>query len=91
MTTITTMTTKSIKISEEIYSWLIGVSGELQKNTGKMFTIDETLKYIKNSNKINSVKTLINLAGSWKMDDKEAEKLKKDIKRGWKNWKTKSA
>ncbi len=44
---------------------------------------DEALKQLLNfkKNKPSS------FAGSWEMDEKEAEKLKKELKDAWKKWK----
>lgn len=35
-------------------------------------------------------KSILKFAGSWKISDKEAEKLKEDIRKGWSSWNNKS-
>ena len=35
---------------------------------------------------MNKKKDIMEFAGRWKMSDEEAEKFKKDMKKGWKKW-----
>ncbi|MFH1650312.1 MAG: hypothetical protein ABIA93_07250 [Candidatus Woesearchaeota archaeon] len=75
----------SVKISEENYKRLCSLSGSLQEEFGRPVSLNEAMDYLWNKPKLSDV------AGMWKMSDAEANKLKRDIKRGWKNWSTKSA
>lgn len=74
------MALKTIKISEENYKWLVELSGELQKEMGHPVSLDKALKMLHKGR-------LSELAGSWKMSDKEAETIAKKIETGWKKWK----
>jgi len=74
------MTLKTIKISEENYRWLAQLSGELQKLLGKPVSLDKTLYLLHHGN-------LKDLAGSWKISDKEAETFLKTLSKEWKQWK----
>ncbi|MEK6947919.1 MAG: hypothetical protein AABX19_01625 [Nanoarchaeota archaeon] len=84
------MTTKPIKISEENYGWLLQVAGDLQKIKGKNITLDNALTYIRKYKKDGSAEFLLKFAGKWKMNDGEADNLKKELSEGWKKWKIKS-
>ncbi len=78
------MPPKAIKVSEENYRWLSQLAGELQKMRGEPISLDEALGTLRS-------KPISDLAGSWKMSEKEAERLKRKIKGGWKKWKVTSA
>ncbi len=81
------MEQKTIKISSENYRWLAKLAAEIQSQKEKPVSLDEALTKIKiEKNK----KSILSYAGSWKISDKEAEKLKEDIRKGWSSWKTKS-
>lgn len=75
--------TKTIKISEENYGWLCELAGELQKTTKKPVSIDKALSILNQKIKGN----LSELAGSWKMTDKETEEFMSSLKQNWKKWK----
>lgn len=79
------MTSKTIKISEENYIWLLKLAAELQKKNNRPVSFDYALNSLKN--KKMEKRSILDVAGRWKMSDREAEKLKKDLKKGWKNWK----
>lgn len=78
------MISKTIKISEENYIWLLQLAGELQRKHQKQITFDNTISVLKNG-KMEKEK-LSDLAGSWNISDKEAEVLKKRLRKTWK-WK----
>lgn len=80
------MTTKTIKISEENYEWLIRYSGDLQKEVGKPISVDKAFSAIRKDTQGKD--TLLEFAGSWKMTDEEERKIFKTLKEGWKRWKT---
>lgn len=75
----------SIKISEENYRMLCSLSGKLRENLHKPVSINEAISFLHKGRKISD------LAGAWKMDDKEAEEFMGELKRGWKKWTIRSA
>ncbi len=82
------MTTKAIKISEGNYNWLIGIAADLQKNIGKSVSVDEAIGHIREKDSTGNALDILKLSGAWKMNDLEAEKIKKDLRKGWSSWKT---
>lgn len=74
------METKTIKISTANYKTICGYAGELQKNIGEPISVDRALTFLLHRNKLSD------LAGSWKMDDKEADEVLSKTRRGWKKW-----
>lgn len=78
----------SIKINRENYEWLSSLSGELRKELRKPVSINDALSHLKA--KKRKIK-LSNIAGTWKMSDKDTENFLKDLKKGWKKWNIKSA
>lgn len=76
------MNTKTIKISEDNYRWLIGVAGELQQREGKSTSIDSALSRFRQTR-------LSDLSGKWKGSDRELEQIKAAIAKGW-AWEIKS-
>lgn len=79
------MEAKTVKISEANYRALCEYAGELQRDLGEVVSVDRALTFVLYRSKLSD------LAGSWKMSDKESDEIMKDIKKGWKNWKIKSA
>jgi predicted CopG family antitoxin len=75
----------SIKISDENYKKLCSLSGKLRVKLHKPVSINEAISFLYKKRKLSD------LAGAWKMDDKEAEELTKNLKKGWSRWKTGSA
>jgi len=50
------MASKTIKISEENYRWLLGIAADMQKKQGKVVSFDETLEeFKKNPRSSNSI------------------------------------
>ena len=80
------METKTIKISKESYQWLCQEAGRLQEKEKKKVSIDDALKFVQNKMKGR----LSDVAGGWKMTDKEVETFMGDLKKGWKRWKIES-
>ncbi len=78
------MTLKSMKISEDNYRWLVSVAGDLQSKSGAPVSLDEAIFSLRKGRSISE------LAGSWDMSDEEAEKIKRDLKKGWKSWQIES-
>ena len=79
------METKTIKISKENYEWLCEEAGKLQAKERRSISIDKILTYMHKPKK-----RLSELAGGWKMTDKEVEKFTEDLKKSWKRWKIES-
>lgn len=79
------METKTIKISEANYRSICRYAGQLQKELGEQVSVDRVITVLLKKSKLSD------LAGSWKMDDKEADNMIKEIRGGWKSWKTRSA
>ena len=77
------MTTKTIKVSEDNYRWLLKLSNHLQKKLGKPISIDKAITLLHAPNK----KNIMDLAGKWKISDQEAEEIFKDLSERWKKWK----
>ncbi len=75
--------TKTIKISEENYEWLCELAGDLQKTEKRTISIDKALSKL--YKKLRG--DISDMAGAWKMDDKEAEEFKSSLKQNWKKWK----
>jgi predicted CopG family antitoxin len=76
---------KSIKVSKETYAELSEIAGELQLKLKRPVSIEEAIKQLTKRRK-KGVK-ISDLAGSWKMGDKEAEEIKASISAAWKKWK----
>lgn len=79
------MESKTIKISKENYLWLLKLAGDLQKEEGRIISFDDAINKLK-SKKMKKT-SILEFAGRWKMSDEEAEKLKKDLRKGYKKWK----
>ena len=74
----------SIKISEENYKRLSSLSGRLRESLERPVSINEAISFLYKKGKISD------LAGTWKMSDKEAGEFTSTLKEGWKKWKIKS-
>ena len=78
------MVSKTVKVSYENYIWLLNLAAELQKKHAKPVSFDEVINVLKDGEmKTNKIS---DLAGSWNISDKEAENMKKNIKKGWGKW-----
>ena len=75
----------SIKVSEENYRNLSALSGKLQEMLKKPVSLNEAISFLYKKRKISD------LAGSWKMNEKEAGDFQESLRKGWKRWKTTSA
>ena len=76
---------KSIKVSKETYAELSEIAGELQLKLKRPVSIEEAIKHLTKRRK-KGIK-ISDLAGSWKMSDKEAAEIKASLGEAWKNWK----
>jgi len=74
------MTTKSIRISHDIYEKLVEIAGKLQMDNKKPASIEDAIKYL-------LWKKISDLAGSWEIEDNEIKEIKESLEKGWKNWK----
>lgn len=75
----------SIKISEENYRRLCSLSGKLREELGKPVSINEAIGSLYKKGKISD------LAGIWKISNKEVEEFTGNLKKGWKKWTIRSA
>lgn len=82
------MESKTIKVSQDNYLWLLNLSSDLQKKYGNPVTFDIAINYLRKKPKMK--KNIFKTAGKWKMSNKEADNLKKEIKKGWSEWNIKS-
>ena len=76
---------KAIKVSRETYAELSAVAGELQTKLKRPVSIDEAIKHLARRRRKGA--KISDLAGSWKMSDREAEEMENAISEAWKNWK----
>ena len=63
---------------------LCSLSGKLREELHKPVSINDAISLLHKRRKISD------LAGAWKMSDKETEGFMGDLKRGWKKWTIKS-
>lgn len=75
------METKTIKVSETNYRNICEYAGTLQQEWGEPVSLDKALSHLFRKGKISD------LAGRWKMTDKEETEMMKSLRRGWKSWK----
>ena len=78
------METKVIKVSKENYDWLLSIAAKIQHTEKKTATFDDAINSIRRQR-------VSDLAGSWNISAKEADKLKKDIRAGWSSWNSRFA
>lgn len=76
---------KTIKVSKENYLWLLKLAAEIQKKHHKPVSFDYVIENLR-KNKMKKKKSILDLAGRWKMSDEEAEEFMKDIRKGWGKW-----
>lgn len=81
LTTFTTMSTKSIKLSEETYRKLVELAGKLQAEFKKPVSMEDAIKYLLK-------RKISDLAGSWDVSDEEVREIKESLSKGWKTWKS---
>ena len=78
---------KTIKVDENTYRMLNELVGEIRSEKKRPVSINEALsKILKEKKKHN----IMDFAGSWKMSDKEEERMKSGLKKAWSEWKPKS-
>ena len=76
---------KSIKISKENYEKLCNSSGKLTEKLNRPISINEAISFLYKKRRLSEI------AGTWKMEDKELECIKENLNKGWKKWKIRSA
>lgn len=74
----------SIKVSDENYKNLCSLSGKLRESLHRPVSINDAITFLVKK------RNLSDLAGCWKMTDKEAEEFTSSLKKGWGKWKVKS-
>jgi hypothetical protein len=67
---------KTVKISEPNYKAICEFAGELQIELGEPVSINKALSYVLKRKKLSD------LAGTWKMNDKEADEMLKSLDKG---------
>lgn len=77
---------KTIKVTEETYKKINALVGILREREKRPVSMNEAILKVLSEVKVAKPK-LSDFAGSWKMSDKEAKKLKKEIRELWKSWK----
>ncbi len=75
---------KSIKVSDETYSELFRIAGEIQAETRCPVSVDETLKRIL---KLKKPAKISDLAGTWDISDEEMAEINASLHKRWKAWK----
>ncbi len=76
---------KAVKISKETYAELSAIAGELQTKKKRPVSIDEAMKYLICRNRKG--RKISDLAGSWSMNEHEADEIKASIDKAWETWK----
>ena len=76
---------KAVKISKETYCELCAIAGELQIKRKRSVSMDEAMKYL--IQRSRKGKKISDLAGSWSMNEAEAEEVKESIAKAWETWK----
>jgi predicted CopG family antitoxin len=67
------MASKTIKVSEENYEWLIGLAAQLQEKRKKRVTFDDALNELQGKKKKEDI---MDFAGDWDdISDKEAKQF----------------
>ncbi|MCE8425336.1 MAG: hypothetical protein J5U17_06110 [Candidatus Methanoperedens sp.] len=73
---------KTIKIRDETYENINILVGDLMKELKRPVSMDEAIRYLLKCRKNKPSK----FAGGWKMDEKELERIKTELKESWKRW-----
>jgi len=71
------MEAKTIKISMNNYEWLSRFAAVLQSKKGRPVSFDEALTELKTDK--SGKKSILDLAGSWKLSEEQTNKILKDI------------
>ncbi len=77
---------KSIKVTEDTYRKINALVGFLREKEKKPVSMNDAISKVLSEVRLAKPK-LSDFAGSWKMSDREAKKLKKDIRGLWNTWK----
>ncbi len=77
------MSTKSIRVSDDVYKELVEVAGTLQIELKHSVSFDEAIRILLKRFKSNKIS---DLAGTWDVGDDEMEKINESLKTGWKQW-----
>ncbi len=77
---------KTIKVKEETYRKINALVGILREKEKKPVSMNDAILKALTGVKVAKPK-LSDFAGSWKMSDAEAKRLKKEIRDVWKRWK----
>ncbi len=73
---------KTIKIRDETYQNINVLIGDLMKELKRPVSIDEAIRHLLKIRKNKPSQ----FAGGWKMDEKEFDKIKAELRESWKRW-----
>jgi hypothetical protein len=79
---------KSIRISEKTYMRLCELAGKLQADLKRPVSIDEAIGFLMETQKPPKI---TNLAGTLELSDEEVLRIKRDLRKLWQRWGSKSA
>ena len=75
---------KTIKVDENTYRMLNELVGEIRSEEKRPVSINEALAKVLKEKKRK--RNIMDFAGSWDMSNKEAEEIKRDLKRHRGSW-----
>jgi len=76
-----------VRVDEEIYAALARMAADLQKSFGRKVSLMEAIRHLLAA-KESEAGDVMELAGAWKMSDREAASLKKMIERSRSAWRS---
>jgi len=77
---------KTIKVSEETYTELVKIAGELQMEFGRPVSLDEAVRHlIRLRSKVEGFR-ISDLAGSWDISDEELNEIMASLREVWRKW-----
>ena len=76
------MVYKVVKISEDNYKWLLRESAQLQSQYGSKTSINDALNAIRSKKHAS----LLSLAGTLELSDKQAKDMQSSIVKKWSKW-----
>ena len=80
---------KTIKVDKNTYEMINELVGEIRAEEKRPISINEALSRVLKEKKRHK-HNIMDFAGSWKMSDEEAKKMKAGLKKAWSEWKPKS-
>ena len=71
----------TVKVDERTYAELNRIAGDMRAARGRPVPMDEVIRELLNRRKPSEY------IGSWKMSDEETERIFRELREAWKNWK----